>query len=228
MDNNTIDNELNNFLETNKKSHFLQSPEWAKVKSEWKNEIIVVRNKQTNKIKGTMSILLRKIPVINRYMMYAPRGFVCDIHDKETLSELTIKMKELAKKYKAFIIRLDPDIPNDDEEFKNIAKNLGYKFKKNIKKPSQVIQPKWISRITLTGKTEEDLLASFKQKWRYNVRLATKKGVTLRDGTRDDLEIFHKIMKETELRDKFYVRSISYFQKIWDCMRTRTYKINYC
>ena len=126
------DKELEEFLQTNKKTHFLQSPEWAKVKTEWKNEFIIVRD-DNNNIVGTMSILLRKVPIFKRYIMYAPRGFVCDIYDKETLKKLTEEAKKIAKKYKAFIFRLDPDIPNDDVEFKNIMKELGYSFKKNIK-----------------------------------------------------------------------------------------------
>ena len=86
--------ELIKFLEGNNKSHFLQSPEWAKVKTEWKNEFIIIKDENGN-IKGTMSILLRKVPIFKRYIMYAPRGFVCDIKDKKTLKELTKRQKRL-------------------------------------------------------------------------------------------------------------------------------------
>ena len=85
------ENKLKNFLEINDKSHFLQSPEWAKVKSNWKHEMIVIKD-DNEKIKGTMSVLLRKIPLLNRCIMYAPRGFVCDKYDKETLRKLTTKV----------------------------------------------------------------------------------------------------------------------------------------
>jgi len=212
--------ELDEFLHSHPRAHFLQSPEWAKVKSEWEHEMIIVRDKN-NKISGTMSILLRKIPVINRYIMYAPRGFVGDAHDKDTISEFTRKAKEISKKYKAFIFRLDPDILNSDQEFRSIIKELGYKTKKNIRDTNQVIQPKWISRIDLRGKNEEDLLKSFKEKTRYNVRLAMRKGVTVREGAREDLPAFHDIMKVTEARDDFYVRPLWYFEKIWDEMYPR-------
>jgi len=212
-----IDDELEEFLETNKKSHFLQSPEWATVKSDWKHEMIVVRD-DNGKIEGTMSILLRKIPILNRYIMYAPRGFVCDFHDEKILGKLTEEANKIAKKYKAFIFRLDPDIEKDDEVFAEIIKKLGYKQKKHIKNTRQVVQPRIISRITLTGKTEEELLNSFASKHRYNVRLAKRKGITLRDGTREDLPKFYEIMKVTETRDEFYVRPLSYFEKIWDAM----------
>jgi len=216
-------NKLNEFLENNKKSHFLQSPEWAKVKTDWKHEMIVIE--ENGEIKGTMSILLRKVPVFNRYIMYAPRGFVCNEHDKETLKKLTEKAKEIAKKYKAFIFRLDPDISNTDEEFKKIAEDIGYKVKKNIKNIDQVIQPKYVFRLDLSNKTEEDLLASFNQKTRYNVRLAIKKGVKVRTGTKEDLKIFYDIMKETGSRDNFFIRPLSYFEHIYDCMSPKHVKL---
>ena len=207
---------LEKFLETNKKSHFLQSPEWAKVKTDWENEMIVIE--ENGEIKGTMSILLRKVPIFNRYIMYAPRGFVCNEHDKETLKKLTEKAKEIAKKYKAFIFRLDPDISNEDEEFKKIAEEVGYKIKKNIKNIDQVIQPKYVFRLDLTNKTEEELLASFNQKTRYNIRVALRKGVQVRVGTKEDLETFYNIMKETGSRDHFFIRPLSYFEHLYECM----------
>ena len=209
--------ELKNFLQNNPKTNFMQSPEWAKVKTEWKNEFIIVKDENGN-IKGTMSILLRKTPIFGRYIMYAPRGFVCDVHDKETLKKLTEKATEIAKKYKAFIFRLDPDVLQSDEEFKKIIKQLGYKTKKNIKDINQVIQPKYVFRLDVKNKTEEELLKSFESKTRYNIRLATKKGVTTRVGTRDDLKIFYDIMKTTGSRDDFFIRPLSYFQKIYDSM----------
>ena len=207
---------LMKFLEENKKSHFLQSPEWANVKTDWKHEMIVVED--NGEIKGAMSILLREVPVFHRNIMYAPRGFVCDEHDKETLEKLTEKAKEIAKKYKAFIFRLDPDISNEDEEFKNIAKELGYKMKKSIKNIDQVIQPKYVFRLNIKDKTEDELLASFNQKTRYNIRLAKKKGVTTRVGTKEDLKTFYNIMTETGSRDNFFIRPLSYFEKVYESM----------
>ena len=212
-----IDKDLKEFLNTNSKTNFMQSPEWANVKTDWKNELIVVKDKE-GKIKGTMSILLRKVPLINRYIMYAPRGFVCDIYDKETLKELTEKAKEIAKKYKAFIFRLDPDVLQSDEEFKKIITELGYKTKNNIKSINDVIQPKYVFRLDIKDKTEEELMQSFESKTRYNIRLATRKGVTIKEGTREDLETFYNIMKTTGSRDEFFIRPLSYFQKIYDEM----------
>ena len=139
---------IKQFLNENPKTNFLQSPEWANVKTEWENEFIIVKN-DNGEIKGTMSILLRKVPIFKRYIMYAPRGFVCDPHDKETLQKLFDEAKKIAKKYKAFIFKLDPDISADDESFAQIVKELGIKTKKNIKNIKQVIQPKYVFRLNV-------------------------------------------------------------------------------
>ena len=216
--------QLKKFLNENPKTNFLQSPEWAKVKTEWENEFIIVKDDK-GEIKGTMSILLRKVPIFKRYIMYAPRGFVCDPHDKETLKKLFEEAKKIAKKYKAFIFKLDPDISVEDKEFAQIVEELGIKTKKNIKNIKQVIQPKYVFRLKVKDKTEEELLKSFHEKTRYNIRLSARKGVTVREGTRDDLKTFYDVMVATGKRDGFFIRQISYFEKVYDEMGPEHVKI---
>ncbi len=209
--------QLKKFLNENPKTNFLQSPEWARVKTEWENEFIIVKD-DNGEIKGTMSILLRKVPIFKRYIMYAPRGFVCDPHDKETLRKLFEEAKKIAEKYKAFIFKLDPDISADDEGFAQIVKELGIKTKKNIKNIKQVIQPKYVFRLNVKDKTEEELLKSFHEKTRYNIRLSSRKGVTVREGTKEDLKTFYDLMVDTGKRDGFFIRPISYFERVYDEM----------
>ena len=74
---------LNEFLQAHEKSHFMQSFEWTKVKDNWKHEFVVAYDKK-NKIIGAMMVLIRRMP-LGYSLMYAPRGPVCDIHDKELM-----------------------------------------------------------------------------------------------------------------------------------------------
>jgi len=210
------------FLQTHPKGHFLQSPEWAKVKKEWDNEIILVEDQEGN-IKGSLSVLIRKVPLFKTTILYAPRGPVCDIYDKETLLKLTENVKELAKKHNAMILRIDPDIKSDDIEFRKIIEELGYTVKDDIKKFSDGIQPRYVFRLDVKDKTEEELLASFHEKTRYNIRLAKRKGVTIKEGTRDDLKDFHKIMMETGSRDNFIIRPLEYFERMYDNLVPKGY-----
>jgi len=116
--------EYEDFLKKHYKGHYAQSEAWANIKSDWKNEIIIVRD-ENNKIKGTMSVLIRKLPYFKSTLMYAPRGPVCDIDDKETFNKIMEEANKLAKKYKSFMIKADPDVLASNEEYKEIAKKNG-------------------------------------------------------------------------------------------------------
>ena len=50
------------------------------------------------------------------------------------------------------------------------------------------------------------MLARMKQKTRYNLRLAQKKGVTVRAGTAADLPMLYRMYAETSVRDGFLIR----------------------
>ena len=116
--------EYEQFLKENKKGHFLQSLAWTKVKDMWKNEILIVED-ENGKIKGSMSLLIRKVPIFPLTIMYSPRGPVCDIYDKETIKELVEGAKELAKKHNSYVLKIDPDVPSDNTEFvKILEENL--------------------------------------------------------------------------------------------------------
>src|SRR5699024_8283442 len=151
-------------------------------------------------------------------MMYAARGPVCDIHDIEVMKQLTDGAKELAKKYQAMVLRMEPDILSDDQNFRDIVTNLGYKIKDDAKDFKDEIQPRYVFRLDIKDKTEEEIMAGFHQKWRYNIRLAGRKGVTIKEGNKEDLKDFHRIMIETGARDGFIIRSLAYFEKMYDCL----------
>lgn len=202
------------FLENNDRCNFQQSIEWGKVKEAWKNEIVLSKDEK-GKIVGAISVLIRKMPIFGNFM-YISRGPICDIHDEKVLSDLNDGLKELAKRYKAFTLKWEPDIKSDDEEFRKIATKLGFKIKDDAKDFSEGIQPRYVFRLDIKNKTEDEIFKAFHQKTRYNIRLATKKGVVIKEGTREDLKDFHKIMEITGKRDDFMIRPLSYFEKMYD------------
>jgi lipid II:glycine glycyltransferase (peptidoglycan interpeptide bridge formation enzyme) len=62
--------------------------------------------------------------------------------------------------------------------------------------------------------SEEQILAHMKQKTRYNIRLAEKKGVTVRAW--DDIESFQKMMLATGERDGFGVHALAYYKRAYE------------
>ena len=202
------------FLESHERCNFQQSLEWGEVKDSWIKEVILSEDEKCN-IRGSLCVWIRKMPIFGN-MMYVARGPVCDIHDKEVLEDIRKGADKLAKKYNAFVLRMEPDVEKSDTEFRKIVENLGFKVKDDSKDFKDEIQPRFVFQLDLRGKTKDQIFSEFQSKTRYNVRLAGRKGVVIKEGNRDDLKVFHDIMVETGKRDNFLIRSLSYFEKMYD------------
>jgi len=57
---------------------------------------------------------------------------------------------------------------------------------------------------------------NMKQRTRYKVRLAEKKGVTVRHGTSTDFENLYAMYAETSERDQFIIREKAYYLNVWN------------
>ena len=73
VDKTNID-KYNKFLEKHDRCNFQQSIEWGKVKSaSWKNEIVLAEDKNGNII-GSISVLIRKIPIFRKFNVFFKRS----------------------------------------------------------------------------------------------------------------------------------------------------------
>lgn len=202
------------FVESHPEGHFAQSSLWAKQKPAWSWKAIVCRD-ETGKIKGSLAFLIRKMPIVRKNMMYACRGPVCDLDDRATFEELMEASKKLAKEIRAYVIKIDPDVPSSNTDFAKMLEDVGFQTRitgKNF----EAIQPRYVFRLYLNGRSEEEIMASFHQKWRYNIRLAQRKGVEIRLCGKEMVEEFARIMIETGVRDNFATRPPEYFAAMLD------------
>lgn len=206
--------EYEDFVQNHPKGNFAQSYLWSKQKSMWTWRAIACRG-EDGKIKGTVSFLIRKMPGFGRSMMYASRGPVCDISDYATMDELFAAAKELAKEFKAYVIKIDPDVPSSETEFADYMTKSGFQIKGGGGE-FEAIQPKYVFRLYLNDRSEEELLASFHQKTRYNIRLAERKGVQVRICGKEMIPEFSRLMLETGVRDGFVTRPAEYFSDMLD------------
>ncbi len=204
------------FVAGHPKGHFLQSRLWAPVKSDWVWEGLLSRSAD-GQVRGAMSVLIRKMPGLPYQLMYAARGPVCDPEDREALKDLTEGAALLARRHKAYALRIDPDIPSDQTGFVDTMKSLGYAHHPGDK-DFNGIQPCYVFRLNVKDKTEEELLAALHSKTRYNLRLSARKGVTVRLCGKEMLEDFTRIMKETGDRDGFITRPQAYFETMMDAL----------
>jgi len=208
--------EFEAFVAGHPKGHFMQSRLWGDVKSNWKWEGILSRGAD-GAIRGSLAVLIRKVPVLPFTLMYGGRGPVCDLHDRETLQELVQGASALAKKYKSYVLKLDPDVLSSDTEYAQIMKDMGF-TQHTSGANFEGIQPNYVFRLNVEGFDEESMLAFFQQKTRYNIRLAQRKGVEVRLCGKEMTPDFTRSMKETGLRDGFVVREQAYFDKMLDAL----------
>lgn len=201
--------QLEQFMQSHPKGNFAQSYLWSKQKPMWKWEALLSRDQQGN-IKGAMSVLIRKMPPFGKSLMYACRGPVCDLDDKDTLYDLLDGARALAKEYGAYCLKMDPDVPSSNGDFTRLLTDYGFRLKDGGKN-FEAIQPRYVFRLNVEGKTEEELLAGFHQKWRYNIRLAQKKGVEVKVCGQEQIPAFSDLMLTTGVRDGFVTRQPEYF-----------------
>ncbi len=201
--------ELDEFIAKHPCGHFMQTSYWGKVKTEWE-WIGILSKDNTGKIKGVMGLLYRPLSIGISGLLYAPRGPVVDREDTETFEELVQAAKDLGKKKGAYTFRMDPEIPEDDKEYYDHCKALGFQI--DQASDYSLFQPRLVYQLSLKDKTPETLLASYHRSTRYNVNLAVRRGVTVRRGTIDEMPTFCALMEKTAAKNEFSPRSKAYFE----------------
>ena len=180
----------NKFLAQHPHAHLLQTGEWGELKSAfgWKPERIV---------SGELGVqvLFRKLP-LGFTIGYIPKANI----DRSLLSEID----KACRSNRAIFLKLEPDFWADEQLETWILE---------LETSPHNIQPPRTLIVDIRG-SEDEILARMKQKTRYNIRLAEKKGVTVRAW--DDIESFHKMMLLTGSRDGFGVHSLEYYRRAYE------------
>jgi lipid II:glycine glycyltransferase (peptidoglycan interpeptide bridge formation enzyme) len=113
-----------------------------------------------------------------------------------------------AAKMNAIVLKIDPEIEENDYAVIEMLKAKGF-----IRKKKQV-QPRSTYLIDLTSSLD-DILMGFEEKTRYNIRLAEKKLVKVHeDSTEKGIDIFYKLYKETCKRDTFLIHPRAYYTRL--------------
>ncbi|MCL1791874.1 MAG: aminoacyltransferase [Peptococcaceae bacterium] len=219
---------FNAFISGHPKGHVMQLWQWGDIKGRtgWKPWRLLVtkesgegaqhRSEDPSSV-AAMTVLERQLPLVGGPIFYAPRGPVADIHDQELLDVVWAAVRGKAKERGAILLKIDPDVSVEDVGFAKLLEKSGFKLLETGKN-FEGIQPRFVFRLDI-GQKEDVLLEAMHQKTRYNIRLAQRKGVSIRRGTREDLPVFYEVLKETTQRDNFMVRSLNYFEDMYDSLQ---------
>ena len=195
--------------------HILQCPRWRNVKERWDWRGVLSLDGGGG-IRGSLSILIRPLP-FGAALLYAPRGPVCDWAEDAVLEELFRGARQVAREVGGCVLKLDPPAPEADAAFCARLERLGFHRGGNSLN-FEGIQPRFVFRLPLSGRTGEELLAAMEGRTRYKIRLAARRGVRVRfwqgDGAVPEAALadFSRLMEETGRRDGFLVRKKDYFR----------------
>lgn len=106
----------------------------------------------------------------------------------------------------------DKGVPDKSEERKSSIHNIDKK-KTNLTPGTPVQVPDTV--VLPLEDDPEQLLASMKPKWRYNIRLAQKKGVEVVKEGEEALSVFQKLYEETAKRDEIAIHEASYYKALF-------------
>jgi len=206
----------------------LQTKNWADFKGKygWKSEFRIWEG-PGGKPEAAAAFLIRTIhlPVFNVPIctIYIPQGPLLDWKNIRLRNTVLDDIQKFAEEKKAINIKIDPEvilsfheaIDANDKDYQNAEILQNDLIKRGWRFSSQQIQFKNTAWINLE-QSEEELLAGMKQKTRYNVRLANRKGVQVRKIQANELEKLYEMYLKTSMRDGFIIRPKEYYLDLWE------------
>jgi len=194
--------EWNQYLQSHLNVHLLQTGEWGELKSAFGWEPVRIVSGEEG-----VQILFRKLP-LGFTIGYVPKLVISNQYSMSS-DQFWGEIDSVCKKRRAIFLKLEPDLWNNQK--------LDTWYLELRTSPHNIQPPRTII-IDIKG-SEEEILARMKQKTRYNIRLAEKKGVTVRAW--DNIESFHKMMLLTGGRDGFGVHSLEYYRRVYDLLHPK-------
>lgn len=182
-------------MKTDPLHHPLQSKEWGEF-----------REATGIKVVATDSLLLTIHPVPHTPFTigYYPKGPM-------PTSSMINELKRVGKENNCIFIQIEPEVEGS-KNYEARIRNLG------LIPATHPLFTRYTFVLDLT-QSEDELLKGMHQKTRYNIRLAEKKGVTVKEETSDEMfESYLKLSRETTDRQKFYAHTQKYHQIMWQVL----------
>lgn len=183
-------------------SHPLQSFEWGEFREKTGIKVIRKGIYEGEELVSGLQLTIHRIPRTPFTIGYLPKG---EMPTKEVLAEL----KKIGQEEKCLFIQLEPNVVKSQQEETRI-KELG------LLPAAHPLFTKFTFVLDLT-KSEEDLLKDMHQKSRYNIRVAKKHEVAVKeDNSEKAFASYWQLTEETTKRQKFYAHTKKYHTDQWE------------
>lgn len=189
--------------------HVLQSWIWGSLKASrgWEPQRFLWR--ADGRVVAAAQLLVLKRGHLR--LGYVPKGPILDWTDAALVRAVLSDLAAYARTRNLLLLKIDPDVQAGIELGQSVSAQLThYGWRASFE------QVQLRNTMVLDLRPDLDqLIATMKPKWRYNIHLAARKGVTVREATVDDLPVLWALYKETAARDSFVIREVSYYFDVW-------------
>ena len=223
--------EYRKFWENHPLKTFLSAPEIGELRKSNGWDVYFVGVKDNNDVVAAAMIVSHKRH-FGKYEFYSPRGVLVDYENKELLDYFLKEIKNFVKKHQGYIFRMDPyviykerdidgNIVEDGVDHSNVVSHLEEFGFKKVSIPDME-QVGWMFSLPLEGKSCEQILKEMKPNTRNTIRKTEKIGITVKELGYDELDRFQNIMVETGERKNFSIRSVDYYQKMYELFHDKS------
>lgn len=186
-------------------THPLQSYEWGEFRKKTGIQVIRKGFFQNNTLTKTFQLTIHPIPRTKWNIGYLPKGTT---PTKEMIEEL----RNVGKEHNCIFMQLEPNIGSDE---KGTVESLG------LIPAAHPLFTKFTFLLDLK-ESEQELLLHMSQKTRYNIRIAQKHHVIVKEEhTPDAFNAYLKLTKETTNRQGFFAHTQKYHELMWETLRTK-------
>lgn len=194
-------NEWDEFLKSFPNAHLLQTSAWGMLKADfgWK-PVWVVHDQALG-----AQVLFRQLP-FGYSLAYIPKG---PVGYQEASQELILtfwrELNDICRARRAVFLKVELDLWEQKSE--RIPLPAGFTISPTAVQPLRTL-------VVDISENEQTILGRMKQKTRYNIRLADRKGVVVHPW--DDITGFYQMMQTTGERDAFGVHNLAYYQRVFE------------
>ena len=189
---------------------FLQSWGWSTFQETLGRKVyrLEIDSSEQGGVHAQCVVIMHPLPFGLQYA-YIPRGPIMNLQSKSAIEIVTHELRTKLTADSAVFVRVEWPYMSDHSPISST--DLSQWEFVSVKS----VQPADTIVMDLT-KNEEALLSSMHSKTRYNIRVAERHGVIVKEG--NDIDLFWRMLSETAARDKFHTHSQEHYTKMFSAL----------
>ncbi|HEX8932425.1 MAG TPA: peptidoglycan bridge formation glycyltransferase FemA/FemB family protein [Patescibacteria group bacterium] len=183
-------------------NHPLQTFEWGEFRKKTGVEVIRRGIFEGNKLISGFQLTIHKVPQTPFTIGYLPKG-------ESPTSEILDELYQIGKQENCIFIQLEPNIVKPQTQYQILS------TKYTIQNSAHPLFTKYTFILDLT-KSEDELLKAMHPKARYNIKVAQKHNVIVKEDNSDEaFAAYLKLTHETTQRQGFFAHTENYHKQQW-------------